>query len=233
MPRITPSLIQLIGDGFVDDAYAADGNHLRWIFDPRLGFPRFAFCLERRPGLGTEQALVDAALFVESFSESTAPVSEIVRPGVSVSRPGGTMAISSEGIILKDQPLVFDFHGGSDGDPEPYACWVRPWRNSVATRKSRSWPARITVTFYRRRASVLHRAKWSSIFSSITRWPKRSLRSQAQQDKPTRHVRIALGCLRASSATQPLSGTSVNLKPYRPSYSMVEWKVFDSQQLAK
>ena len=34
------------------------------------------------------------------------------------------MAVSADGINLEDQPLVLDFHGGSDGDPEPYACWV-------------------------------------------------------------------------------------------------------------
>ena len=124
MPKIIPSFFQLIGDGFVDDAYAADGNHLRWFFAPEFGFPRVAFCLERRFGLGSEPALVDLTLFSERLGSPAGNIARIVRPGISVSSPGGSMFISGGGINLNDRPILFDFHGGSDGSLEPYACWV-------------------------------------------------------------------------------------------------------------
>jgi hypothetical protein len=125
MANINPSLLKLIGDGFVDDAYAADGNHLRWMFDHRLGFPRFPFCLERRPGMGTEEALQGVELFFQNFTEPMGTVGQIVRAGLSVRRPGGQLHVTEDGIVVEERPMIIDFHGGSSTVPEPYACWVR------------------------------------------------------------------------------------------------------------
>ena len=58
MPTLNPSLLRLIAEGFEDDAYVADGNHLRWWFDPALGFPRNGFCLHRRPAVGTKHGFI-------------------------------------------------------------------------------------------------------------------------------------------------------------------------------
>lgn len=131
MSRIIPSLLKLVGDGFEDDAYATDGVHLRWMFDPRLGFPRYAFCLERRPAVGTKQGQQGVPMHSETFQEKVLSVAfapmtgPIVRAGLAVRRPGGSLSIGPNGIALGDAPVEIDFHGGSAGDPEPYACWVR------------------------------------------------------------------------------------------------------------
>ncbi|MGD2178869.1 MAG: hypothetical protein PVG71_13730, partial [Anaerolineae bacterium] len=127
MPRIIPSLFKLIGDGFVDDAYAADGNHLRWMFDQRLGFPRHAICLERRPGVGTPEGRegLEQKFEEEFVSDPPTTHDRVVRPGVTVSRPGAQFTIAPKGIILDKRPLVLDFTAGAAGDPEAYACWVR------------------------------------------------------------------------------------------------------------
>ena len=57
---VNPSLFWMFGRGFRGDAYAIDGNHLRWAFDPRLGFPRFAFCVEMRDSVAGEQPPADS-----------------------------------------------------------------------------------------------------------------------------------------------------------------------------
>jgi hypothetical protein len=129
MPIIIPSLFKLIGDGFLADAYVLDGHYLRWMFDPRLGLPRFAFCLERRPGLDSQRGQVGVERFKEAFVHTPPPesvtVDRIVRPGVAVSRPGSTLTLTVEGILLDSRPVILDFHEGSALHPESYACWVR------------------------------------------------------------------------------------------------------------
>jgi hypothetical protein len=51
MSDVDPARSSALGRGFRDDAYAVDGNHLRWAFDPRLGFPRHAICVDVRLSL--------------------------------------------------------------------------------------------------------------------------------------------------------------------------------------
>lgn len=134
MPLVIPSLFKLIGQGFLNDAYAADGNHLRWMFDPRLGFPRRAFCLERRFALGSREGNAGVKFNSERFvpliifagpaiPSQTLP--SIQRTGLSVSRPLSSLTLTADGITLSDAPLIVDFHGGSGGGAHPEACYVK------------------------------------------------------------------------------------------------------------
>ncbi len=125
MPHINPSLLKLIGDGFVSDDYAADGSHLRWMFDHRLGFPRFSFCLDRRPGMGIEHSLQGVELLFQNFTEPLGLVNQIIRSSISVQRPQGMLQVSGDGIALEERKLIIDFHGGSAPVADPYACWVQ------------------------------------------------------------------------------------------------------------
>jgi hypothetical protein len=126
---IIPSLFKLIGDGFESDAYAADGNHLRWMFDPRLGFPRAPFCLERRRSVMIDEGRRGVHVDREAFAGKVrdpwgTPVERIVRAGMAAYR-NGELAQTTSGLVLGPDPLTIDFHGGSEGGEEPYACWVR------------------------------------------------------------------------------------------------------------
>jgi hypothetical protein len=127
---IIPSLFKLIGDGFESDAYSADGNHLRWMFDPRLGFPRAPFCLERRRSVMTDEGRRGVRVNGESFvgKQVRDPwgmgVERIVRGGMACFREG-LLSQTTAGLVLESEPLIVDFHGGSGGGEEPYACWVR------------------------------------------------------------------------------------------------------------
>jgi hypothetical protein len=40
--------LTMLGLGITDDKDIVDGNHLRWFFDPALGFPKYGFTLYRR-----------------------------------------------------------------------------------------------------------------------------------------------------------------------------------------
>lgn len=133
MSEVIPSLLKLLGRGFADDLYLADGVFLRWMFDPRLGFPRTPFCLERRAGVDSKIGQADLRreenfVFTPPLSQPNAPdtqtSSQIIRPGFSVIRPGSTLIQDQDGLRLSNKPVEIDFHGGSAGDPKPQACWV-------------------------------------------------------------------------------------------------------------
>lgn len=123
MALIDASLLHLIGTGLLSDRYAADGHHLRWSFDPRLGFPRRAFCLDRRPSKLREkqaQQLRNQEVFPPDHGEQTAYQGLQLGAG----RPDGTVLLGSDGIVLTGDPLLVDLHGGSSADPAPIS-WVR------------------------------------------------------------------------------------------------------------
>lgn len=130
MARIIPSLFKLIGDGFESDAYAAEGNHLRWMFDPRLGFPRAPFCLERRRSVMTDGGRRGLHVSREAFGIKTQrnrwgePADRIVRAGMACFAER-VLSQTLDGLVLETDPLVVDFHTGSEGSQDPYACWVR------------------------------------------------------------------------------------------------------------
>jgi hypothetical protein len=131
MPLLAPSLLHLVGQGFRGDHYAADGHNLRWSFDPRLGFPRTAFCIDRRRSVLGKEGQVELAQRRDAFprfslrgSAGGVTVREVVADYCTVTRPGGDLqAPSAVGIPLADLPLRVDLHGGNEPTGEA-ACWV-------------------------------------------------------------------------------------------------------------
>lgn len=119
---INPSLFSMLGRGFKDDAYAKDGNHLRWQFDPRLGYPRHAFCVERRPSVlkrtGSANLTHRVDLTLPAGSPSTT-MSALSLGGLEVRRPGGSLQRTTNGVAVTGDPLVVHFAGA-----HAYACWV-------------------------------------------------------------------------------------------------------------
>ena len=123
MPTVQPSLFKAIGQGFLSDAYAADGNHLRWMFDPRLGFPRLAFCVEMRPSVSTEQGrrlTQHNADFRLPAGSPPQTFSVVNRPRITAARAGFSVTLDTRGAALAAAPFEIVFTGN-----EPYACWVR------------------------------------------------------------------------------------------------------------
>jgi hypothetical protein len=125
MAIVDPALLKLIGDGFAADAYAADGVHLRWHFDRRLGFPRFGFCVDRRPAVGDKKSAPRPRS--ERFAVAADEAAwGIQRSGLMVRHEEGTaLQLGTEGVALGEVPLLVDFHAGSVPDKDPAACWVR------------------------------------------------------------------------------------------------------------
>ncbi|MFN2467075.1 MAG: hypothetical protein ABR521_02935 [Gaiellaceae bacterium] len=123
MTPVNPSLLAMLGKGFRDDPYAIDGNHLRWQFDPRLGFPRHAFCVELRPSVRGDRPprqLMRMATFQLPAGTPPRTTSAVVLPEVEARRPGGSLSQSVTGVALGAAPVVIDFTG-----PLAHACWVR------------------------------------------------------------------------------------------------------------
>jgi hypothetical protein len=120
---VNPSLFSMLGRGFSDDPYAINGNHLRWAFDPRLGFPRFAFCVELQDSVAGERSPdvshrgADLRLPPGSQPET---LPELVLPEVVAHRRGALLTRSVAGVALSGDPLVLRFRG-----PASHACWVR------------------------------------------------------------------------------------------------------------
>lgn len=122
MTPVNPSLLAMLGKGFRDDPYAIDGNHLRWQFDPRLGFPRHAFCVEMRPSVRDRppRELMHTATLQLPAGTPPRTTSAVVLPEVAVRRPGGSLSQSVTGVALGADPMVVDFSG-----PLAHACWVQ------------------------------------------------------------------------------------------------------------
>jgi hypothetical protein len=120
---VNPSLFSMLGGGFLADPYAIDGNHLRWAFDPRLGFPRFAFCVESRDSVIGERPPRELIRGVDLRLPPGSPpqsLNELLLPEIAAHRLGGQLARSVAGVALGDGPLVIRFRG-----EDSHACWVR------------------------------------------------------------------------------------------------------------
>lgn len=122
MPVIIPSLLRLIGEGFHDDEYAADGNHLRWMFHPALGFSRFPFCLERRPSVATKRGQADIEVRSEHLGDISEGQYQVIRGDVTVTRDDEFVGYGTVIPLAAQLPPVDIRFGGS---PEPYAAWAR------------------------------------------------------------------------------------------------------------
>ena len=124
MAIVNPSLFSALGKGFSGDVYAVDGNHLRWQFDPRLGFPRYAFCVDQRSSVTTGRNSPDNA---ERFADlrlaagsSPQTVWQINVGGLHLRRNPKTMRHTDQGVTLDGGPIELQF-AQRDG----HACWVR------------------------------------------------------------------------------------------------------------
>ena len=124
MSTVFPRLLKLIGEGFEDDAYAANGNHLRWMFDPRLGFPREAMCLERRFAVGTKEGDKDLTYGSWALAGGPSSVPRLETVDAAIYRDVGDVQRTARGVALGDDVTVIDFHGGQQSPEEPYACYV-------------------------------------------------------------------------------------------------------------
>jgi hypothetical protein len=125
MPVTDPTLLHLLGTGFSGDAYASDGHHLRWAFDQRLGFPRRAFCLDRRPS-SLRDKLGERTQRGEGLPRSQVDVmrDEVVGGQLSAAMPGAQVTIGQLGVRLEREPMLVDLHGGASADPAAIG-WVR------------------------------------------------------------------------------------------------------------
>jgi hypothetical protein len=81
-PRLT-----LTGAGFVGDPEAQDGIHLRWSFDPDLGFPTDGFRLSYREAAREDLRKVSFVRLAQQFEQQAAPAG--VADGVTVHRADG------------------------------------------------------------------------------------------------------------------------------------------------
>lgn len=124
---VNPSLFWMIGRGFINDQYAIDGNHLRWGFDPRLGFPRHAFCVEMRASIAGDGS--DDHQHLPSHSANLrlppgSPSRELYRlelPDLVVNQPDAMLIQSVNGVALSSEQSVVVRLLGKDS----HACWVR------------------------------------------------------------------------------------------------------------
>ena len=119
---INPSLFAMLGQGFQSDQYAIDGNHLRWMFDPRLGFPRFAFCVESRPSVRTREGAGNLIRRADLRTPAGTPAGThpaLSVNGILVTRPGRTFEQTSDGIALTKDAIVLTFQGN-----DSHACWA-------------------------------------------------------------------------------------------------------------
>ena len=125
MPVTDPTLLHLLGTGFVGDEYASDGHHLRWAFDQRLGFPRRAFCVDRRPS-SLRDKLGEQTQRREGLPRSRVELirDDFVGGQISAAMPGAQVTIGQLGLRLERDPTIVDLHGGAGADPAAIA-WVR------------------------------------------------------------------------------------------------------------
>ncbi len=124
MALVNPSLFSALGKGFASDAYAVDGTHLRWQFDPRLGFPRHAFCVEQRGSVTTGRTPPDGG---ERFADlrldvgsTPITVTRFTESGLHVERRPQPMLRTDRGVELDGQPIELRFV-----EADGHACWVR------------------------------------------------------------------------------------------------------------
>jgi hypothetical protein len=106
-PRLT-----LTGAGFVGDPEAQDGIHLRWSFDPELGFPNEGFTLWFRPAVRGESRKVSFASLAQQLEAQ--PAAAGVEGGVTVHRADGQRLTPGRrcdqvGLELGSAPLALRF----------------------------------------------------------------------------------------------------------------------------
>lgn len=116
-PRLT-----LLGAGFVGDQEAQDGVHLRWSFDPELGFPREGFTLWFRPATRHEQRKVSFVPLAQQLEQQPAPAG--IQDGVTVHRADGWRLevgrrCGQVGLDVGPVPLVLRFRATFGTPPEP------------------------------------------------------------------------------------------------------------------
>ncbi len=106
-PRLT-----LTGAGFLGDPEAQDGVHLRWSFDPELGFPPEGFTLWFRRAAREHLRKVSFASLAEQLEGQPAPAG--VAAGVTVHRADGDRLAPGRrcgqiGLDLGSSPVVLRF----------------------------------------------------------------------------------------------------------------------------
>jgi hypothetical protein len=116
-PRLT-----LAGAGFLGDPEAQDGIHLRWSFDPDLGFPADGFRLFFRPAARAELRKVSFAPLAQQLEAQPAPAG--VADGVTVHRADGRRLEAGRrcdqvGLDLGSTPLVLRFRPSFGTPPGP------------------------------------------------------------------------------------------------------------------
>ncbi|SFR94938.1 hypothetical protein SAMN04487846_1056 [Microbacterium sp. cf046] len=116
-PRLT-----LIGAGFLGDSEAQDGVHLRWSFDPDLGFPAEGFRLWVRDASREDSRKVSFTKLATQLEQH--PAAAGIATGVTVHRmDGGRIAAGRRcdqiGLALGSAPLVLRFRPGFGAAPEP------------------------------------------------------------------------------------------------------------------
>lgn len=125
MTIINPRMLKLLGSGFLSDEHVADGIHLRWIFNPQLGFPRKAFCIFRRPSVDTEIGRREVRPFFDRFDLGQAQTHQtLVRNEFSIDTQSGTFSTGPNGIPITSIPITIDVHGGALPNAKPSVCWV-------------------------------------------------------------------------------------------------------------
>jgi hypothetical protein len=116
-PRLT-----LTGAGFLGDPEAEDGVHLRWSFDPELGFPPEGFTLWFRPAARENLRKVSFAPLARQLEAQPAPAG--VEAGVTVHRRDGDLLVPGRrcdqiGLELGSSPLVLRFRASFGVPPSP------------------------------------------------------------------------------------------------------------------
>lgn len=116
-PRLT-----LTGAGFVGDPEAQDGVHLRWSFDPDLGFPPEGFRLWFREASRGNLHKATFATLAEQLAQHAAPAGVV--EGVTVHRADGGRLVGGRlcgqaGLEVGSSPLVLRLRAGFGSPPTP------------------------------------------------------------------------------------------------------------------
>ena len=114
-PRLT-----LIGAGFQGDQEAQDGVHLRWSFDPDLGFPQDGFRLWFRPAVREDFRKVSFSALAQALESQPSPAG--VEGGVTVHRADGDRLQAGRrcdemGLDVGESPLVLRFRPNFGSPP--------------------------------------------------------------------------------------------------------------------
>jgi hypothetical protein len=115
-PRLT-----LLGAGFVGDPEAQDGVHLRWSFDPDLGFPPEGFLLWSREATRADTRKASFVSLATQLEQQEAPAG--VAGGVTVHRADGGRVQAGRrcgqiGLDVGSSPLVLRFRPAFGTPPE-------------------------------------------------------------------------------------------------------------------